>query len=608
MSAALFRKRRGWCILYVVNKTVLKFFAVMFFCALAGAPLAAQSGAGFLLPSGETGDPVIAERYVLWAEQELAAGRRAKALAGLERGADYAEVSADLLYLLAHTRKDAGLPAYTVLAPCAAALENGRWKRYTAAQCRILQAETFIMIRQYDRALEALDRGDETRAPAALSSAPAGGRGMQESRRLPENEETTRLRLLCRMGLGHDREFVLLMKEALNRYPRDTRLVRIFFDFCEKQSFAADILVDMTNLVLRRLPLLVETDPELAYIAAPFIPGRQEASRYVAAYRAAGQPNPASIPEALALGLLDDDQAVAELFTFLPQADLSREISARAPLERTLDKDLVLKVWRLLRAEEGRAALRRNLLGYTGVIKEDTDKDGIFEARTEYKEGQLLSYTYDADQDGRAELTVRFSAGVPSQAEISAAGEFVSGPETVFLRWERYPAVLHADFEGTRYIPRPGDFSFTPLRFAELVAGGPLYPVRDGYDTVLTGRSLFSFSVMTERESAEFSGAVERTFIQDNLPVSSVTYFDGKLVAEKDFLAGRPVLERVDTDQDGSMETIRRFSRDEYGLVISSESDWDGDGVYEYAEILQGDGTVKKYWDLDGDGVRETER
>lgn len=586
----------------------MKFSVVVLSCALAAVPLTAQSGAGFLLPSGETGDSVIAERYVLWAEQELAAGRRAQALAGLERGADYAEVSADLLYLLARTRKEAGLPADTVLAPCAAALENSRWKRYTAAQCRILQAETFIMTRQYDRALETLDRGDEIRAPAAASSAPAGGRGIQESRRLPETAETLRLRLLCRMGLEQDREFVQLMMEAINSYPLDTRLTRIIFDYYGKQNVAGDFLVKALELVLRRLPFLLEKDPELAYIASPFIRDRQEASRYVAAYRAAGQPNPASIPEALDLGLIDDAQAVAELFTFRPREALSGGISARAPLERTLDKDLILKVWKLLRAEEGRTALRRNLLGYTGVIKEDSDKDGVFEARTEYGEGQLLAYTYDADQDGRAELTVRFSAGVPSEAEISAAGEAAPGRETVFLRWERYPAVLHADFEGTRYIPRPGDFPFMPLRFAELVAEGPLYPVRDGYDTVLTGRSLFSFSVMTERESAEFPGAVERTLVQDNLPVSSVTYLDGKLAAEKDFLAGRPVLERVDTDRDGSMETIRRFSRDEYGLVLSSESDWDGDGVYEYAEILQSDGTVKKYWDLDGDGVRETER
>jgi hypothetical protein len=577
-----------------------KFFAVLFFCVLAAVPLAAQ-GLPFLREAEtETGDPAIAERYVLWAEKELAAGRPAQALTGLERGADYADVSADLLYLLARTRKEAGMPADTVLNPCAAAMENGRWKRYTALQCRLLAVETLVVIRRYEQALAVLDLGEEIRAPAASSSAQPGGRGFQEGRRLPESAETVRLRLLCRAGLGHDREFILLMKEALYRYPRDTRIVRILFDFCGKQRFAAAALTELTGLVLRRLPLLVEDDPEIAYMASPYIRDREEAARYVASFRAEHQSSPASLPEALSLGLVDDMRAAAELFTF-------RQPGGKSPA-RVLDRDLVLNVWKNLRSEEGRRALQRNLYGYTGVIQEDADRDGIFDAWTEYREGDILSYVCNTGQDGYPELKVRFYAGVPAEAEVLASGEDFSGKKKVLLRWERYPAVLHADFDGVRYIPRPADFFFAPLRFGELAAGGPSYPRPDEFGTVFTERGLLSFSVFTERESREFPGAVVRTLFDSGMPVSSETRRDEKLIAETDFFAGRPVLERADLDGDGRMETVRRFSQDEYGLVASSESDWDGDGVYEYAEILQSNGLVKKFWDLDGDGIRETER
>ena len=392
------------------------------------------------------------------------------------------------------------------------------------------------------------------------------------------------------------------MKEALDRYPRDTRIVRVLFDFCGKQRFAAAALADLTGLVLRRLPLLVEDDPEIAYIASPYIRDREEAARYVASFRAEHRPNPASLPEALALGLVEDTRAAAELFTF-------RQPAGGESPARVLDRDLVLNVWKNLRSEEGRGALRRNLYGYTGVIQEDAGRDGIFDAWTEYRAGDILSYVCDADQDGYPELKVRFYAGVPAEAEVLAAGEDFSGKKKVLIRWERYPAVLYADFDGVRYIPRPAGFFFAPLRFAELVAGGPAFPRPDEFGTVFTARSLLSFSVMTERESAEFPGAVVRTrFDSGSLPVSSETWRGENLIAETDFFAGRPVLERVDIDGDGRMETVRRFSRDEYGLVIASESDWDGDGVYEYAEILQSGGVVKKLWDLDGDGVRETER
>jgi tetratricopeptide (TPR) repeat protein len=539
------------------------------------------------------GDPAIAERYVIWAEGELAAGRTAQALAGLERGADYASVSADLLYLLAKTRQTAGRPLRTALEAAAAALENGRWSRYTTAACLLLEAEIFVELRQYDEALFLLESGGTGRAPLAASSEPSGGRGAQEpAAHLADSAEALCLRLRCRAGLGHDREFILLMKEALDRYPRDPRFPRLLFAFCRNHPpDGAALTRELVNLSLKRLSFLVEDDPELAYLAAPYMADHREAARFVAAYRAQGSPHPASLPPALSLGLLDDAQAVTELFSY-----------RAAPGAAVLDRALILDVWDQLRSGEGRDVFRRNLLGYSGVIKEDEDGDGIAEITVNYQNGLITRYTWDADQDRLPEWDIGFNAGVPVRAEVGAGGG------KVILLWERYPAVLFADLNGVRYIPRPADFFFTPLRFAELVSGGSLYPERDTLDTVITERSLLSFAVMTERPSAEFSGGLERTEFQDAIPVLSKTWLRGKLVAETEFSGGRPSVQRADLDNDGRMETIRHFGRGEYGPAVSSESDWDGDGIYEYAEIRQNDGTVKKYWDLDKDGTRETER
>jgi antitoxin component YwqK of YwqJK toxin-antitoxin module len=397
------------------------------------------------------------------------------------------------------------------------------------------------------------------------------------------------------MNLGHDREFILLMKEALDRYPRDTRFPRLLFLFCGRNQ-PSSLLTELTSAALKRLPVLIHDDPELAYIAAPFIRDREEAARYVAAYRAFGSPNPLCLPQSLYLGLIDDDLAVTELF------------ARRAGVtEKVLDRELILSVWKNLRGEPGRNALRRNLLSYTGVIKEDEDNDGIFEVSVSYKNGLLHTYTYDADQDGLPEWTISFAAGVPSGAEVSVFGG--ENRRTIALiRWERYPAVLNAELGKTRYFPRPMDFFFTPLRFAEFVPGGQLYPIRNEFDTLVTERSLLSFSVMTEGENPDFPGSTERTEFADSVPLSAKTVLRGKLAAETEFRNGRPFIQRCDLDSDGRMETIRHFSGDEYGLVIASESDWDGDGSYEYAEILQSDGTVKKYWHLDKDGKRETEQ
>jgi hypothetical protein len=62
-------------------------------------------------------------------------------------------------------------------------------------------------------------------------------------------------------------------------------------------------------------------------------------------------------------------------------------------------------------------------------------------------------------------------------------------------------------------------------------------------------------------------------------------------------------------DMDGRLETIRRFRRSDFppedtGELMSSESDWDGDGIYDYGETYEGDRVIRS-WDMDRDGVRE---
>jgi hypothetical protein len=452
------------------------------------------------------------------------------------------------------------------------------------------------------------------------------------------------------------------MKDAMDLYPRDTELVRLLFTFAlgparaqaGAYGFASSTrpipagAADLVALALRRLPVLLDDDPELAYLAVPFMRDTAEASRYTAAYRASGgrtagqpsnaaapgarsewRPNPGSIPAALMLGLISDEQAVSELFASIRVADQAQSPAGASELRPgvpEMDKALMLAVFNLLRGDPAREQMRRNLLSYSGVIKEDGDADGVFEIHVLYANGLLAEYLYDDDQDGLAEWDIRFNAGVPVEALVvlraeapypardlrgdAEAGVYllpVKEEERALIRWEKYPSVLVSDFRGVRYIPRPMDFFFRPLSFPELIRDF-LYPVREELDTLITERSLFSFSVALEYPSLEFQGAVERTEFQGGLARGAKTYLEGRVIAETEFSPlGRPMVERVDLDLDGRMETIRQYSRQEYGLVISSESDWDGDGIYEYAEILEGGGRTRLYWDLDRDGRRETE-
>jgi hypothetical protein len=293
---------------------------------------------------------------------------------------------------------------------------------------------------------------------------------------------------------------------------------------------------------------------------------------------------------ALNLGLIDENQAVAELFR-----------------EPELDRVLLETVWDLLRSDEDRRSFADALSGFSGAITEDSDRDGYVESRTLYRDGILQGYAYDADQDLEPELEVFFDRGLPVRAETAAFSGDALGTDPVtldvgrvFLEWDQYPSALRAELGDTVYILRPGDFFFSPLHFRDFLGSSLLYPER-GFVRQISRRALVSLALVVEQPGRIIPGSLERTEMQGGIKRRSREYLGEILVSETEYLLGQPQVQRIDLDQDGRLETLRRFR---HGELASSESDWDGDGVYEYGETYDG-GRIIRSWDMDKDGIRE---
>lgn len=557
-----------------------------------------------VLPAQDFGR--AADQYVRWAEEAIAAGRWSEALAGLERGADYTDISSDLSYLLALARSHAGKPRGAVLEALRRAGEAGRWNRYSPDQALLLEAETLIALRNFPAALALLAR-------------------------LPGNADSAALRLSALRGLPDSTEFRRIMKEALERYPRDPRPARIFFEYAGGKSPAENDLALM-ELVLRRLPYLVEAEPRLAFMAAPFIQDREEARRLLGAYRGMYRPRVESIPAGLRLGLIDEGAAAAELF-------------AGEGSEAVLDRGLIEEIFSLLGDGAARRLFRERLFRFSGLITADDDRDGFPESRVLYRDGVIGEFFWDADQDGLAELRVFFDAGglprwaeqvtLPEAPETEApahipAGAAAGQPFAIPVRdedrtrarivWERYPGVQYSELEACTYLPAPGEFLFTPFRFIALAEDGSgpglLFPEYEAQNTHISRRTLVSFAQTIRRPGGEFAGAVEEIELHRGIPVRAVEKLEGRPVSVTGFSRGIPVSQQIDLDLDGRMETIRHFKNQDaalteeyfpdYNKVIEfSESDWDGDGIFETGEQYLSDGTVVYTWDMDGDGKRE---
>jgi hypothetical protein len=563
-----------------------------------------------------------AEQYVLWAEQAIGEGRWDQALAALERGADFAAESSDVSYLLAEVRCHENLPLLPALDDLRRAFDAGRWDRYAPSQGRLLEAETLIRLRNYSGALRSLDLAGQD--PGAGAKTVRGGTG--EAPR-SGGQYAAILRLLALKGLSQTEEFLRFLAVVMDRYPRDPRPPEILFSWAYGRMPEDGLPLARTDralvdLALRRLPLFLEgwnaeapesyppgsrlrgisASSRLGYLAASFIRDTGEARRLVSACRALGADRE-SLPISLDLGLIDDRQAVEELF----------ESAGSSP--PVLDRDTLRRVWSLTRSPEGRDLFRRGLLEFSGLIITDADRDGLREEWTRYSSGTPLEYCRDADQDGREDLRVVFSAGgIPLRAEEGR----------VRVEWERYPAVLQAELDGTRYIPAPETMFYAPIRFSPLAgdagvpgpeAGtGPFYPEAEIRSPRLTERTLVSFALNVVRPSAEFPGGIEYLELDQGVPRRAVEVFEGKTVSLTEFVLGRPRVQRLDLDLDGRMETIRRFREgavsEENPLVYekileSVETDRDRDGLYETGERFFPDGTSVYSWDTNGDGARD---
>jgi len=585
----------------------------------------------------QSGGNTPAERYFLWLQNEINAGRWEEAAAALARADDFSEALSDISFVRALVYARENRSRWAVLAALEQAINVGRWMHYTEARARFMAAEYLIALRRYANALVHLQRIPESADVAVLKLSALKGLCAEsvesgaDAHSIANGDSIANGNSIDEAPALRRSEFRRVMLEIMDRYPRDPRPLKVFFEYAGDRIYGSAAAISsgadsraaappeelsdadyfLLGLVHRHLPQALENDPELAWMAAPFIRNREEARRLLGAYRAGSLsetlaenffPNPGSIPCALELSLISGAQATEELFA-----------------ASAIDRNLIARVSELLAGEDSRNFFLQRLISYNGVISADDDRDGISESRALYQDGALREYYLDEDQDGITDLYISLINGVPQWARLDivmdkrGAANFDSA--RAVLHWEQYPAVLRVEAEGAVYTPLPLGFRFAPLDFSELSGSktysGLLFPLHNGLR--LERESLNFHALQIQRPSREFEGAVELIDMELGIPWRATEIIGGRTVSITEYERGQPALQRIDLDNDSRMETVRRFRKTEYSggdllnyprIIESSQSDWDGDGIFEYAEDYLPDGSIVYSWDLDGSGIR----
>ncbi|MDR0322567.1 MAG: hypothetical protein LBI28_13805 [Treponema sp.] len=595
--------------------------------------------------SGQRDDSAVARQYVEWIQKAIGEERWEEAFTALRRAIDFSAVSSDISYLFAvansRLRGNRSITSESLVD----AIETNRWVNYNEMQARLLLIEQFIAMQNYLGALQNIEQLKSSSQTTAGSAQLTADSVMLELRTL---RGMAMINSPNYDSVQSQARFRSLVVTAMDRYPRDPRPLRIFFEYANNRrhqlfdlpgfaseergiSYPSDL--DLLEFALRRLPFLLEADPDLAWMAASFMRDLEDARRMVASYRSGGLsgeqterfiPTPASIPIALNLGVIDDTTAVQELFAepaggaliFERNTIIDVEELCSGPADGTLviEKKIIIDVYNLLRSEEGRELFTQKMISFPGVISCDEDSDGYIDYFTIYRSGVLSLIMFDRNKINVFDMVISCNTdSIPVSSLWAVEGNI----SHALIQWIRYPSVEEVTLDKYVFKFAPTEFNFAPVTFIELggsrTLSGIPYPVPLYQNMTLTYHSLLASCNSLSRPSLEIAGATETIFFDRGRILQVVETLNERQVSITEFERGLPVVQHIDLDLDGRMETIRRFRRPPPGyvwedildyrrLIASSESDWSGDGRHKTTEVYQLDGSVVYSWDMDGSG------
>jgi len=555
--------------------------------------------------AGGRDDTAVAVQYLNHIVDLIQKEKRDEAAAALVRAQDFKDVLSDIAYLLAVYRQERREFSRTdTVSALKEAIELNRWVFYSENHALHYMAEELIVFRDYKTAIGYLDRAE------------ASGE-LARNTQMASDNACLRIQALGAMAYSDPQmaaAFRSSVLSAMDSFPRDPRPLFVFFQYARNRLPSHIDPRDgrgdpgdayLMELVLRRFPFLLEENPALGWLAAQFIWDLEEARRLVGAYRSVRSPDPESIPIALNLGLIDDSTAINEIF--------NNDEDYGNIENKTINRAVLIDTYNLLRSEAGRHNFTSMLHSFTGVIAADQDNDDFFDTFVMYESGNVVSFNYYKTQDNFLDIFIYFKQSVPFLYEYIYN---ISKPAMTIV-WERFPFVKTAEIKDEFFEFAPADFTFAPVSFITIGGSrdldGLFFPVPQPENIDLTRYTLLSFCSNLERSSPEIEGAIETIRMNRGVLLQSVETLNGRQVSVTEFENGLPVIQHIDLDLDGRMETIRRFRRppldyiwtdflDYRRLIASSESDWSGDGRHKTREVYQADGSVVYYFDMDGSG------
>lgn len=608
-----------------MKKNIRKILTLLFFVFNARLLTFGQNAnSNYLQKNVETANQRTALRCLNLANNYLSEKNYNAALSQVSLGLEYAQNISDLWYVLAYSQLNLEKSKAEVLENLEKSLDLNNWVEYNKDSARIFYADILCDTLRFAEVFDVLDS-----KPMLYSS----------------DAEYIRAKAYYRLG---DENSVQKAREKIDVarriYSDDTRFPLLFFKFENPQSQNQNVIKIsefFVNEILQNFDKFPDENAELEIYASLFAKGEIQ-ERLLKSFQARNLRHPLFAIIALQSSLISEKYAFDYFVNFADD-----EINLKF-----INEFLVL-----LTEPDLISQARDYFIGYSGVIVQDTDGDGLNNLYVKYSRGRPETIFYDKNQDGKLDWNLICDFGVPINANVYSKNFIVT--------WKNYPSIETLKFPQKRYSFVNKSLEWTPVNISsendisKICSIDFFYPIISekisefNYASEEALENLTSENRMAENQSSKESAEnltenlliscasyfeidsktqnqISVRFILDNGNIQSAIYFKNqKIFAQAQFENNLPVARIVDFDDDGIYETTEFYeldknrSAEDYSLedekeILASifakpetdehfylklvQVDLNKNSIPDFTEEYFGNGGKISSWDTDEDG------
>ncbi|MCK5200707.1 MAG: hypothetical protein KAR21_20270 [Spirochaetales bacterium] len=266
------------------------------------------------------------------------------------------------------------------------------------------------------------------------------------------------------------------------------------------------------------------------------------------------------------------------------------------PENSVIEQKELIRVYSLVKDDASRLLIDEQLGSIKLTVIYDNDNDGFSDTEALFNMGNLVSFSFDSNQDNNYDYFVELN-------ELPVSLKIKNGEEILSFFYETYPNLINVTVSDKKSLT---EYKLIPYTLVLDIIKLPLNPVK-GIPHILDNITFPDSDILTvsstEKSINNFTSSLDSKYIwiESDESVESIFDSDGIRVIERHFRNFVLITVFKDFDSDGVFDTTYEYKD---GLLQTISFDANNNSIPEYVEDYT-KGLVR-IWDFNEDGIPDS--